>query len=115
MAVKWRLNLRKGFVCSSAILQNLWPLFNGVLGVSSIETLHVRIKLAFTGWVAILLSFGETSWNVSALKMETEMGGVKEMGCREIYFGNVVWILSTQNRFHVQFRVISAEHTVFQI
>jgi hypothetical protein len=37
MAVKWRLIPRNRFACSSFIPQNLWPLFNGVFGGSSIK------------------------------------------------------------------------------
>jgi hypothetical protein len=44
MAVKWRLNPRERFVCSSSISQNLWPLFIGIFWWSSTKTLHLWIN-----------------------------------------------------------------------
>jgi hypothetical protein len=48
MIIKWWLNLRKCFVCSSSIQQNLWLLFDGVFGGSSIKILHVQLHFTLS-------------------------------------------------------------------
>jgi hypothetical protein len=52
--ITWKGKAQK--VPSSSILQNLWPLFNGVFGRSSIKILCELNQFAFPDWVVILKS-----------------------------------------------------------
>jgi hypothetical protein len=58
VAVKWRLNPRKRFVCSTFIPHNLWSLFKGVFGGSFIKVFHEQIQFsaAVIGWDTSLVT-----------------------------------------------------------
>jgi hypothetical protein len=74
IVVKWSLNSRKCFVCSSSITQNLCPVFNGIFRGSSIKIHHVRNQFAL--YVELLLY-----WNINSFAPSVHNWELRQFPC----------------------------------